>query len=221
MLVYSITKAFKHDSIAAGQTMLQDIGKAQGFEVTVAQNNSEITAAGLEKYEIVFFMNSTGDIFNETEQKAYETWITTKNGAFAGVHAATDTESGWAFYKEVTGQYYDQHDPVVAPGTIQWQAGAMEFIAVKGLPSPWQRNEEWYRFNSYTTWSQKAGFKVLSLVTTSGGGTRPVSYIREYGNFRSFYTSLGHEAGAFQDTNVRKHVAAGIMWAVRREALLK
>jgi type 1 glutamine amidotransferase len=41
------------------------------------------------------------------------------------------------------------------------------------------------------------------------------------GNFRSFYTSLGHQASTFQDADVRKHVAAGIMWAVRREALLK
>jgi type 1 glutamine amidotransferase len=97
----------------------------------------------------------------------------------------------------------------------------LDFIAVKGLPSPWQRNEEWYKFNSYQTWTQKAGFKVLSTVTTAGGGTRPVSYIREYGNFRAFYTSLGHDSSTFQDANVRKHIAAGIMWAVRREALLK
>lgn len=220
MLVYSITKAFKHDSIGAGQAMLQDIAKTQGFEIKVATDNSEITATGLANYEMVFFMNCTGDIFNDTEQKAYETWITTKNGAYAGTHSATDTESGWSFYKELTGQYYDLHDNVIA-GTIQWQQNALDFIAVKGLPSPWQRNEEWYKFNSYQTWSAKAGFKVLSMVTTSGGGTRPVSYIREFGNYRAFYTSLGHESSAFQDANVKKHVAAGIMWAVRREALLK
>jgi type 1 glutamine amidotransferase len=62
---------------------------------------------------------------------------------------------------------------------------------------------------------------VIVLVTASTGGTRPVSYIREWGNFRSFYTSIGHESDAFEDADVKRHVAAGIMWAVRREALFK
>jgi type 1 glutamine amidotransferase len=48
-----------------------------------------------------------------------------------------------------------------------------------------------------------------------------VSYVREWGNFRAFYTSLGHDSATFQDDNVKQHIAAGIIWAVRREALLK
>jgi type 1 glutamine amidotransferase len=219
MLVYSITKAFEHPSIPAGQQMLRDIAQDYGFEITVATDNSQITLEGLSQYEIVFFMNCTGDIFNSAEEAAFEEWMTTRNGAFAGAHSATDTERDWQFYKEVVGQYYDLHDNV-SPGTIQWESAALGFVAVQGLPSPWQREEEWYRFNSYQDWSSKEGFTILSKVTTNGGGTRPVSYTRQYDNFRSFYSSIGHEARAFQDADVQKHFAAGIMWAVRREALV-
>jgi type 1 glutamine amidotransferase len=218
MLIYSITKAFKHDSIPQGVQMLKDIGVEQGFETVVAADNSDITLEGLSKYEIVFFMNSTGDIFNPTEQQAYEDWMTTKNGAFGGTHSATDTENGWEFYSEVTGQYYDLHDNCCAAAQLQWQPAALEHVAVKGLPSPWNRSDEWYKFNRAGQWSTKAGFTILSTVTTDGGGTRPVSFVREYGNFRSFYTSLGHQGSAFQDADVKKHIARGIMWAVRREA---
>jgi type 1 glutamine amidotransferase len=230
MLAYSVAKGYKHNSIEAGQKMLQDIGKEQGFEVTVAVDspndpyakpNEDITAAGLAKYEIVFFMNPSGDVFNEVEQAAFEDWMTTKNGAFAGVHSATDTENGWSFYKEVTGQYNGMHDVCCAQASIQWQTDALSFVAVAGLPNPWVRSEEWIRFDEYQNWSTKAGFKILSLVTTSTGGTRPVSYVREWGNFRSFYTSLGHDPTTFQDEAVRHHIAAGIMWAVRREALFR
>jgi type 1 glutamine amidotransferase len=222
MLAYSATKAFRHDeSIGTGKTMLTEIAKEQGFELTLTEANTEITPEGLAKYEILFFMNPTGDIFNETQQKTFEDWMTQKNGAFAGTHSATDTENNWAFYKEVTGQYYDLHDPCCSMANIQWDPEQSNFIAVKGLPSPWQRSEEWYKFNSAQTWTSKPGFKVLGRVTTNGGGTRPVSYIREWGNFRAFYTSIGHEGVAFRDANVKKHVAAGIMWAVRREAMLK
>ena len=222
MLVYSqnVTGGFHHDSIPAGQTMLKNIGMTQGFEVTVATDESEITSTGLAKYEIVFFMNSTGEIFNAAQRKAYEDWIKI-SGAYGGVHSATDTASSWTFYKEMTGQYYDLHDSCCATADIQWTTAGANHVTVKGLPSPWTRAEEWYKFNKYADWSTKTGFTILSTVTTAGGGTRPVSYVREWGNFRSFYTSLGHEAKAFQDPQVIKHVTAGIMWAVRREALIK
>jgi uncharacterized protein len=221
MLVYSrvIAPAYAHPSIAAGQRMLQDIAKKQGFEVTIATDESDINPTGLAKYEIVFFLNSTGEIFNSGTQRAdFEAWMREK-GAFAGMHGATDSAKTWQFYKEITGQYYDGHDPCCAMAQMQFTATGQTHVVAKGLPNPWSRSEEWYKFASYTDWSSKAGFTVLSTVT-NGGATRPVSYVREWGNFRAFYTSLGHEDGPYSDANVIKHVSAGIMWAVRREALI-
>jgi uncharacterized protein len=222
MLVYSRTTGFRHgDSINTGKSMLQQIATEQGFQVTFTETNNEINAAGLAQYEIVFFMNSTGTIFSATEKQAYEDWMRT-SGAFAGVHSATDTENGWAFYSEVTGQYYDIHDDCCTTANIVWDAAALNHVSVRGLPNPWSRSEEWYRFNRAGEWSAKPGFQILSRVTTNTvGGTRPVSYTREWGNFRAWYTSLGHQAAVFQDANVKKHVAAGIMWAVRREHLIQ
>jgi type 1 glutamine amidotransferase len=221
MLVYSRTVAFRHtDSIGTGKTMLQQIATEQGFTITATETNTDITPAGLAQYEVVFFMNPTGDIFNATEQQTFEDWMTTKNGGFAGVHSATDTENGWAFYSEVTGQYYDLHEPCCSQASIQWDPGASGHVAVQGLPSPWQRSEEWYNFNRNAEWSVKPGFQILSRVTVNNVA-RPVSYTRQWGNFRAFYTSLGHQGSVFQDANVKKHVAAGIMWAARREHLLK
>ena len=222
MLVYPrvVAPAYAHPSIAAGQRMLQDIATKQGFEVTVATNEADINPTGLAKYEIVFFLNSTGEIFNTGTQRAdFEAWMREK-GAFAGMHGATDSAKTWQFYKEITGQYYDGHDPCCANAQMQITAAGQGHVVAKDLPNPWSRSEEWYKFASYTDWSSKAGFTVLSTVTNAGA-TRPVSYVREWGNFRAFYTSLGHEDGPYSDMNVIKHVTAGIMWAVRREALIK
>jgi type 1 glutamine amidotransferase len=219
MLVYSRTTAFRHtDSIATGKTMLRQIAMEQGFTITETETNTDITPTGLAQYEVVFFLNSTGDIFNPTEQQTFEAWMTTKNGGFAGVHSATDTENGWAFYSEVTGQYYDLHEPCCGNGSVIWDQAAANHVAVRGLPSPWQRSEEWYNFNRSAEWTVKPGFQILSRVTINNV-SRPVSYVREFGNFRSFYTSLGHQGSVFQDANVKKHVAGGIMWAARREHL--
>jgi uncharacterized protein len=223
MLVYSqvCCGAFNHPSRAAGRSMLQAIGQKQGFEVTLANDESEINPEGLAKYEIVFFLNSTGNLWQSGNlRRDYETWIR-NNGAYAGMHGATDSAETWAFYKELTGQEYDVHDDGVVSGTIQWTEPGLTHVAGKrDLPNPWNRQEEWYRFNSWQTWSQKPGFTILSTVTTTSGGTRPVSYLREWENYRAFYTSLGHTDAPYSDETVIKHVTAGIMWAVRREALI-
>lgn len=225
MLVYSRTRAFRHDSsIDTGKAMLQQIGMEQGFEVVLTEANDDIKydpaapTEGLGKYEIVFFMNSTGDIFNDAEQKAYEDWMTSeKGGAFGGVHSATDTEQGWAFYSDVTGQYYNGHGQVV-PDTIVFEPAMVNHPALKGIQTPWQRNEEWYKFDNFQQWSAKEGFQILGRKTADG---QPIMWIRQYANFRSFYTAIGHEGVVFQDPQVKKHLTGGIMWAVRRDHLIK
>lgn len=217
MLVYSRTTGYRHDSIAQGKTMLREIAAEQGFEITETEVNDLITPEGLAEFELVFFMNSTGDIFNQTEEAAFQDWMETKNGAFAGTHSATDTEQGWAFYKEVTGQYYNGHVNANTPGAVQFETDALQFPALVGIPNPWQRNEEWYIFNSFQEWSQKPGFKILGRKQADN---QPIMWAREFGNWRSFYTALGHDSAAFRDPIVKQHVTGGIMWAARRDHLL-
>lgn len=222
MLVYSKTSGFRHtDAIDKGTTMLKAMAMKQGFEVTFSEDPGAFTESNLAQYEVVFALNPTGNNLSASQKTAFQDWMEKKNGGFAGVHSATDHENGWAFYSEVTGQYYDLHDTCCQTQNIQWDPAAANHPTVVGLPSPWSRSEEWYKFNQNASWSAKPGFQILSRVTTSGGGTRPVSFVREYDNFRSFYTSLGHEGPTYSDANFIRHVGAGIMWAARREALFK
>jgi hypothetical protein len=130
MLVYSqvCCNAYAHDSRTVGRRMLQDIGTKQGFEVTLANDESEINPTGLAQYEIVFFLNSTGDLWTSGNlRRDFEAWIR-NNGAYAGMHGATDSASSWAFYKELTGQYYDVHDAGVVSGTIQWTTAGLTHV---------------------------------------------------------------------------------------------
>lgn len=217
MLAYSRTTGFRHDSsIATGKVMLQDIADEQGFDLTITEENSLFTTEGLAQFEVIFFMNTTGDILNNNEQQIFEAWMK-NNGAFCGTHSATDTEAGWDFYKEVTGQYYDGHSLANTAGAIVFEASAMDSPILKGLPNPWQRNEEWYNFNSFQQWSSKPGFQILGRKQADN---QPIMWVREYDNFRSFYTAIGHDGVVFQDPEVKKLITAGILWSVRREAQL-
>jgi hypothetical protein len=197
--------------------MLQEIAAEQAFEITEVETNELITDEGLSQFEIVFFMNPTGDIFNEAEEGAFQDWMESKNGAFAGTHSATDTEQGWAFYKEVTGQYYNGHVNANTPGAIQFEPNMLQFPALAGLPNPWQRNEEWYIFSSSLDWAPKPGFMILGRKQADN---QPIVWAREFGNWRSFYTAIGHDSAVFRDPVVKQHLTGGILWAVRRDHLM-
>ena len=52
------------------------------------------------------------------------------------------------------------------------------------------------------------------MVSRSSGRASGATSVR-------FYTAIGHDGVVFQDPDVKKHLTGGIMWAVRREHLIK
>jgi hypothetical protein len=219
LLLYTRTGAFRTSSIPAGVAMVEDIAELHGFGLTHTETNDEFTAEALGRYEVVFFLNTSGDVLGSDEELAFEEWMIA-GGAYIGSNRAADTEVDWAFYKELTGQYYDLHGPCCPSSDIHWEEDALEFPAVRGLPSPWTRGELWFYFDSYLEWSAKPGFRILGTVEIEGS-THPVSFVREWSNFRSFYSVLGHQESTFEDPQVRQHFEAAILWAVRREHWLE
>jgi type 1 glutamine amidotransferase len=228
MLGYSKTTAFRHsESIITGKAMLQQIANEQGFELKLTETNEDFTAEGLKQYEVVFFLNVTESgevgVFSAAEKQAFDDWMTMGGGAYVGVHAATDgLANKWPFYQSLTGQNYNGHGNQNVTDQIQLEAGTLNHPAIAGLPNPWQRAEEWYKFNNFLEWSTQPGVTVLGRKQADG---QPIIWVREFATYRMFYTGLGHDAVVFdvaKDTggNVKKHLTGGIMWAVRREQCL-
>jgi type 1 glutamine amidotransferase len=220
VLVFSKTTEFRHiSSIITGQALLEDIAEEWDFSVEFTETNENFTVEGLSQFELVFFLNTTGNILTDVEESAFEEWMTGHNGAFVGTHSATDTERGWPFYSDVTGQYYSGHGPAGTVGTIDFEPTLLDHPALVGLPNPWQRTEEWMLFDDHETWSTERGFQILGRKTADG---QPIIWTREWANFRSFYTGLGHDGTVFEnDPEFRQHLTGGILWAVRREHWLQ
>lgn len=221
MVGYSKTSAFRHeDAIQAGKRLLQEIADEQGFDLLLTEDNAFL--ANLENYELVLFLNTTGDVFNDEEQLLFERWLT-RSGAFVGTHSATDTEFGWPFYQEVVGQNYDGHTMQGVSSRLDLAPAMLDHPALRGLPNPWMRTDEWFMFKSHAVWSIRPGFEILARHAVAGLATDgyPAIWQREWGNFRAFYSSLGHNADVYSDPLFKRHLTGGIMWAVRREHLLE
>lgn len=229
MLVYEETRGYPHPSIKEGNEMLQAMATANDFEVvmsdgdqTAITNDPQITAADLAPFDMVFFMNPTGDIFgSDSERDIFKVWLKDKK-SFAGVHSTTDTEHNNAWYEDLVGEIYTDHTSENLPSaSVIIEEAAKNHPAVAGLQSPWTRNEEWYRFLNGRVSGGLPGLTVLlrfaGPTPTKGPAVgQPISWVRCWEGVRSFYTAMGHDGSAYKEADFKKHVLNGLLWAARR-----
>ncbi|WP_246074269.1 ThuA domain-containing protein [Nonomuraea terrae] len=208
VLVFSRTAGFRHDSIPAGIQAIKDLG----FDVTATEDPGAFTTDNLAKYKAVIFLSTTGDVLNDAQQAAFESYIKA-GGGFVGVHAAADTEYEWPFYGELVGAWFASH-PAIQPATIKVEDRAHP--ATAHLGSLWNRTDEWY---DYRTNARSTAHVLATLDESSYSGGRmgddhPIAWCKEYEGGRSFYTGGGHTRESFAEPDFLKHLLGGINYAM-------
>ena len=211
LLVLTETQGYRHESIDAGLAMFRDNAADWGVEVTHS-GGSEVVTQDLNAYDLVVLLNTTGDVFTTAEQDALEQYLQ-QGGAIMGIHGAADAEYDWPWYGQMLGGWFDGHpeiqqaDCIVADKTHSMTAH---------LPSVWPRTDEWYNFRNLA-----ADNNVLVLLdeNTYSGGTHgnyhPISWYREYGGGRIFYTGMGHTSSTYSEPLFTGHIKRAIDWLVR------
>ncbi len=212
VLVFSITKGFRHASIEDGIKAIKKLGIENGFTVDASEDVSVFTTENLKKYKILVFLSPTGtNVFNDLQKQALKEYIN-NGGGFVGIHAATDFCYEWEWYGKMVGGYFESHPQI--------QQAKLNIVMpknkiVKGLPQPWMHKDEWYNFKSFNH-----AVKVLIKAdeTSYKGGNmkndHPVSWYHEFEGGKVFYTAMGHTKECYTDQLFLKHVWAGMKWAM-------
>lgn len=112
VLIFSKTQGFRHGSIEKGAQVLKQLLDKEKIASDHSEDASLFTDQGLKKYDAVIFLNTTGNILDETQQEAFVRYIQSGKG-FAGIHAATDTEFDWPWYNGLVGAYFTDRKSVV------------------------------------------------------------------------------------------------------------
>ncbi|WP_405905761.1 ThuA domain-containing protein [Streptomyces sp. NBC_00828] len=212
VLVFSKTAGFRHDSIPEGIAAVGELGAAGGFIVDATEDAGAFTTGNLSRYDAVVFLSTTGDVLDAAQQGAFERYIK-RGGGYVGIHAAADTEYDWAFYGGLAGAYFQSH-PAIQPATVDVEDRAHP--ATSGLPSTWNRTDEWYNYRS----NPREHARVLASLDESSytGGTmsgdHPIAWCQEYRGGRAFYTGGGHTKESYADPAFRQHLLGGIQYAV-------
>jgi type 1 glutamine amidotransferase len=208
VLVFTRTTGFRHASIPAGIDALRALGAVDGFTVTATEDAGAFRAATLAGYRVVVFLSTTGDVLDPAGRTALEAYVR-GGGGWVGVHSASDTEYGWAFYGRLVGARFAGH-PAVQPVTVRFRAGPL----TAGLPASWRITDEPYNFRARPT-----GVQVLASLDESTytggamGADHPIAWTAEAGRGRSFYTGLGHPAALYANSTFRRLLSAGIRYA--------
>ena len=219
VLVFSKTAGFRHSSIPTGIAAIQQIGKTQGFKVDTTEDARNFNEKNLSQYQVVIFLNTTGDVLNQEQQNDFERFVQA-GGGFVGVHAATDTEYDWPWYNRLVGAWFSSHpnNPNVRKGTFR--VLDHDHVSTEGLPEKWEREDEFYNFRDLN----KEVHVLVDIDETSyEGGTNgddhPMSWYHEFDGGRAFYTAMGHTEATYAEPLFLKHLTGGIKYAMSGEEL--
>jgi type 1 glutamine amidotransferase len=218
-LLITTTKGWHHESLHYGVVALKEMAIKQEFTVDVFQNPGGFTDENLRQYQVIIFLNTTGNIFDSAQQRVMERFIQSGKG-FVGIHSASDTEYDWEWYTKLVGRMFHIHP---ANQTAKLVATDKTFPGIKDFAERlW--TDEWYEFGpekvtglqyllavDETTYNPTA--KSTSKQGVGMGNFHPVAWYHQFDGGRSFYTALGHLPANYSDSIFLQHLFAGIRWA--------
>lgn len=213
VLVFSKTEQFRHSSIEAGKLALIQLGKKHGFRVDTTEDATIFKEKQLQNYNVVVFLNTTGDILNEAQQLEFNRFIQA-GGGFVGIHAAADTEYGWPWYGKLVGAYFESHplDPNVLEADIELVDG--DHLSTSMLPEHWHCTDEWYNFKDINPDIQVLlNLDEESYEGGTNGAEHPIAWYHEFDGGRAWYTGRGHTDECFSEPLFIEHLWGGIQYA--------
>jgi uncharacterized protein len=233
ILVVTTTLGFRHASIETAERVLTALGQSSGaYEVELAavapggnaesaaykeqvraMLESKLNPAALKRYDGIVFASTTGEL-PLPDKAAFMQWVQ-DGGAFIGIHSASDTLHAFRPYIDMLGGEFDYHREQVRIAAINRDAA---HPANRHLGATWKLDdqlEEIYVFKHYDP-ARVHELLVLDRHPNTGApGNYPLSWSREVGKGRVFYTALGHNEVVWRMPAFQQHVLGGIEWALR------
>jgi len=214
LLVVTVTKGFRHDTIPTAEKVIGELGTAGNYKVDYARTDAELTqkmsADGLKSYDGVVFASTTGDLPLPSPQ-AFLDWVKAGH-AFIGIHSASDTFHGFRPYLEMLGGEFKQHGAEVG---VTVHVADRSFPGIQSLGDTFEiPKEEIYQFQNFEP-DQVHLLLYLDHHPNNGEpGLYPLAWCRSYGKGRVFYTSIGHREDVWSAPWYRSHLEGGIEWAL-------
>ena len=228
VLVFSKTNGFRHEEgIEGGARMFKEIARDRSWGLFHTENGAVFNARDLKRFDVVVFLNASGDMLNAEQEEIFQSWME-QGGGWLGIHAAGDSSHlEWQWYRDnLIGADFTAH--IMGP-QFQFADVIVEdqnHPVMASMPDTFQHEEEWY---SWAESPRKEGFTILATIdensytpvakmfgseTDLRMGDHPVVWANCVKQGRSVYVTMGHRGDAFEQPQVRKIIDNSLRWLV-------
>jgi len=214
LLVVTVTKGFRHDSIPTAERLVERLATRSGaFAVDYARTDAELQTklgpAGRVAYAGVVFAQTSGDL-PIPDPQGFLDWIAAGH-AFVGTHSASDTFPGFPPYIDMLGGQFKRHGE---QARVSLLVKDPSHATVRGVPQPLEVFDEIYEFQRYDPSRVHVLLQVTRHPETGALADLPLAWTRSHGRGRVFYTALGHRDDVLESDWYGAHLLAGIQWAL-------
>ncbi|MEW6389991.1 MAG: ThuA domain-containing protein [Pseudomonadota bacterium] len=197
---------------------MAEIGARSGaFSVHSTRDASAITPETLKDIDVLVFYTTGALPIAPATWAAIQDWIKSGRGGFVGLHSATDT--GWPYdgpgepYAAfINGKFAGHPWTEGTPITVQ-ALGDAKGPMNQAWPRRFAYAEEIYQYADY----DPARVRVLQALDFSDMALKrpwfvPITWTRQIGKGRLFYTNLGHTPATWDDARYRQQIVDAVRW---------
>jgi uncharacterized protein len=226
LLAIGMSQGFQHDSVSHGLATIWKIGQESGLWDTYIRTDTQLitkkklgnNAKNLDYFDAVMFYTTLELPMDDEQKAALMSFVKEDGKGFLGTHSATDTFYKWPEYGEMIGGYFDQHP---WHEKVKVNVEDRDFPATKHFPKSFEITDEIYQFKEF---SRDRVHVLMSLDVSSVDLTKKnvhrtdkdfaVTWEREFGKGRVFYSSLGHEEQVWDRADIQKMWLEAVKWAM-------
>lgn len=207
----------------AVDSMFQRLAPGLNLSLRFTRDSNMIHPDSLRPYRILVWNNVMRNVLSGAQQQAFRDWME-GGGGWIGFHAAATNRRIWPWYVDgflggdnfaqdhiAWGETTIHSDTVARPGR---DLGVTHPI-MAGVPRSLGHYGEWYRWNPDP--AANPAITVLQWyrpkrIDPAWPEALPVSWCRDVGKGRLFYTQASHEASLYREAWYQAMVANAVRW---------
>ncbi|MDG2255010.1 MAG: ThuA domain-containing protein [Opitutaceae bacterium] len=237
ILVFWRCEGFIHTSIPTANFALQEMSrKTHAFTVELADDYKVFSKKYLKGFDAILFNSTTHLKFPEASQREAVQKFVEGGGGLIGIHAASDNFYEWDTGVSLMGGQFNGH-PWGGGGNWAFKLNDSEHVLNQAFDGKgFWHTDEIYQYKP-SNFEGESNLRILVSLDMSksavsdrltdpksvekfgkvyGPGKRevPVSWVREIGKGRLFYTNLGHREETYENEAIMRHIYDGILYAL-------
>ena len=222
----------QHDSVSHALAVIERIGYESGVYDTYIRTDSNIVsfnpkrtdgtpASGgpsLSNVDAIFFCGHREVPLDDAGKADLVTFIRDQGKGFVAAHVGLTAFESWPEFANIIGGGFEGHIFGNVPSPLVTEDP--NFPAVKHFPPTITMADEYYLPKNYS----REKIRVLQRLDISGfdpnpryprtDGDYPVTWALMYGKGRVFFSSLGHDTKAWDNTDISRMYFEALRWAL-------